>query len=156
MDSGIPDLRRLLVGLFQEVSRLHPEHVTTSHVERLRSSENVLLVLSRMLTGMSKKIGVTDEAIKSIINKAAYDHGDPSFSTVDVNVGKVDGHNTDWEVMQRVDDCMGNLEMRSRIPSWFIDDLWPSALRRSAGGSKLTERERAIAMYVTSTARGER
>lgn len=156
MSEEIPDLKRLLVGLAQEMNRLHPEVVTDVHVERIRSADNVLLVTSRVLMGLSKKVGVDDVAIKRIVNQARHILDAPLFGHADQNVGKTDGHITDWQIMQKVDDCRSDLKTRVKVPTWFIEEMWPAVLRRCAGGDKMSDRERAIAQYVVSTARGER
>lgn len=157
MSEDIPDLKRLLVALTIEVSKHHPDVVTQQHADRIQNATNVLLVVTRILTSLSRKVGVTDAQIKNAIAYGKYVQPPVDmFATADNQPAKVDGNWTDWEIIQQVDDCLANLEHRSNLPDWFMLDLWPSVLRRCAQNKKMTDRERAIALYVTSIARGER
>lgn len=157
MADEVPDLRRLLVLLGEAVHASAPDKVGMDVVDRIREADNTLLVLSRVLMGLAKRNGlVSQKQVQSIVNRSRYVPDAPLFGSADDGIGKVDGRVTDWQVMQQVDDCLANLEQRSKLPDWFTLDLWPSALRRAAGGHGLSDRERAIALYVTSVARGER
>lgn len=152
-----PDLTVILTELAVAVNEHHPGTITDDEIDRVRSANNVLLVLSRVLTSAAKRAGVTQDRVHEIVSKArraATPSGGDLFEAAPVGEPRAGSRITDWDVIRDVDEVL--LKFRDGVPGWFIDDFWPGCLRRSAQGLRLTDRERNIAMHISSIARGER
>lgn len=154
MSDDIPDLRRLIEATLREMAAARPELVQVSDADRVMKADNTLLVTARVLMSIAKRAGIKPEAVPRIMQYAKF-VPQQSLFTQPGELAKVDGHTSDWQVMQQIDDCMADLGMRARIPDWFLE-YWPSVVRRAASHKPLTDREKGIALYVASMARGER
>lgn len=157
MDSP-PDLRVLLVELARELNRIRPESVLGAELERVSTAKNTLLVLSRVLTAMAVRAGVSKDAVDRAVAKARRANepkqGDMFVPVVVSPVAETLTTTTDWYIIAEVDLVL--LKHRTELPDWFVNDFWPGCIRRAAQGLRLTDRERAIAEYQASKARGER
>ena len=153
-----PDLRVMLVGVARALNSLYPNIVTGVEIQRIEEADNVLLVLSRILTAMAKRAGVPQDQVLQIVAEAKRPPPlDPAdlFEVKPVTDARVTGNHTDWEIIQGVDTAMISLESRAKMPVWFIDEFWPPVLQRCASGRPMSDRERSVSMYVSSVARGE-
>ena len=153
-----PDLKVMLTGIARAVNRQHPGTVLDSEIQRVNSADNVLLVLSRVLTAMAKRNGVSKNQVLEIVAEAKKPAKIATKDLFDVSPtieARITGNRTDWEVIGSVDVAMASLESRAKVPTWFINEFWPPILQRCASGSPMSDREKAVAMYVASVARGE-
>ena len=153
-----PDLRKMLVELAYAVNKHHPGAIIPAEIDRIKGAENVLLVLSRVIAGLSKRhAGVTSSEIRQAADKAKWvpDSADV-FDGVPLDYGVVTGRTSTWDVLHEIDKAMHDPKRRTNMPDWFLNNMWPGILRRVAQGKRMTERERSIALYVISIASGER
>ena len=138
----------------------NPEVVTQDHIQRVRSASNVLLVSTRVMVSVLKGAELLSDAdvarIVEAANRAQPMTAKEAMLASGSEPAKVTGRMDTWDVLQAVDDVMGDPATRVKVPSWFIDEMWPGILKRVAQGGALEPREREIALYVASTARGER
>lgn len=152
-----PDLRKLLVGLGTSIHESHPHLLSMKDVKRIQEANNVLLVLTRILIGMAKRSTLSDEEVHQIVEQARYvPESTDLFESKPLDDGVITGRRTMWDAINMMDGAMHDPKSRSQIPDWFLNDFWPGVLRRIAIGEGMTDREREIAMYVASTAIGER
>jgi hypothetical protein len=156
-----PDLKIMLVELARAVVRHHSGAFTDRELDRVAEADNTLLVLSRVLMSAAKRIGVTDDEVRSIVELSmARPPPRPEdmfeVKVVDADPSSITGRVTDWDVLSAVDGAMADPAYRSELPGWFVDEFWPPVVRRCASGVPMTDRDKAVAMHVVSVARGER
>lgn len=153
-----PDLRKMLVLLGNHLCSKYPDYVKQDDVKRVDEANNILLVLIRVIMAVLKRADViTSDEVKKIAHEAKY-VPDPKdmFDSKPLNDGVVTGKVTSWDAIDAVDKALHDPEARGKMPQWFVVDFWPGVLRRVAQGGGLTAREKEIAMYESSKARGER
>lgn len=156
----VPDLRRLILGVMETIHFTRPEVVTQEHMNRVREASNVMLVATRVMVSICKDVElITAEDVARIVSSAS--KAEPMTAKEAMmasgnEVAKVTGRMDTWDVLQRIDDVMADPVTRVKVPEWFINDMWPGVLKKVAMGGSMEPREREIALYVASTARGER
>lgn len=153
-----PDLRKMLVGLARLVNRRIPGTVLDDEIKRLEDASNVLLIVSRIMAAMSKRHAkVESSEIKKLAERSQWVVDSADIFDVETSTdGVITGSKSVWDVLCEVDKALNDPECRSKIPEWFVNDLWPGTLRRIAQGKKMSDREKSIALYVISVASGER
>lgn len=153
----IPHLRILIVGMAEEVHRLYPALVTARDIERLKNATNLLLVLARVLNNVAIRGGVSQADLKRVIEKAGAAGDAVAKATRLIPAAEVAGaigYSNHWLAMGVVDEALLDPTVRSKLPEWFVRDMWPGVLRRAACGQEIAERDIEIAMYLVNDAKG--
>ena len=152
-----PDLRIVLVAIGRWAAGRF-EHVLDSDVDRVEGATNVLLVLTRVLSQTAMRLGMPRSDVEAATAMAReIPAGDLMEAASSSSDGvRITGSKSAWEIMSDVDHALSDPSVRGSMPAWFIDEMWPGALRRVAGGGMITDREMGVAMHVLSEARGER
>lgn len=148
------DLRRLSAGLARWAAESRPDlGVTIDDVKRLEAAANPLLVITRLAARLARRAGMTEKEMERLT--ASCKIKADAFADAEVSVGDpiATGRMTAYDAIRLVDTTLSDPDRRSRMPDWFVVELWPSVLRRAASGTIPTDREIAIAMQIVEDSR---
>jgi hypothetical protein len=156
---AIPDIKALIKGFGAAAHREWPDVVSELDVARVNTANDQFLVLLRVLFGIAKRCGMSQSVIDKIVEDAKRrpDNGrdDDLFAASTSSVGKLTAQPSAWDVLGDVDKVLTDIKLVSKVPSWFIEDFWPGAIRRVASGKRLSDHELDIMRTVVATVKGE-